>query len=127
MLRQFIAIMLMLLFIGQSIAAAADVHLETQTDSGHQEAVHTHDASLMSEGGLLHGLVDAVSDHEQSHDNEPENLLDCQHCCHCHGGTQGVAAMQWLFVLQTLDAYHVPHIALISIMNSPPALRPPIV
>jgi len=81
---------------------------------------------------LLHTLVDVVSDHEAGHiddgaDDFDEQSVDCQHCCHCHNGSQVMAN-----VLQQ------PHLAIRDIrggirmvrpdsLKFPPALRPPIV
>ncbi|MBQ0758909.1 hypothetical protein [Zhongshania sp.] len=68
-IRIFLAIVILL----QSFAAVADAHQFHQANDQH-EAISEH----------LHALdtVDAV---EQQSD-----LLDCHHCCHCHGMTTSV-------------------------------------
>jgi len=125
-----------MLIAGQSVLAASDTHLSLQAPSDHQDVNHYHDeapaAGLVSGSvevaGTLHFLVDAVSDHEQSHnDNGDEQSIDCQHCCHCHSGTQimtGLLAMPLLVTLSTVvssGAFRVTSI------KFPPGLRPPIV
>jgi hypothetical protein len=135
MFHRLFACLLITLIAGQSVLAAADSHLNVKSGNDHQQTNHSHSATTQSviaggEEGLLHTLVDAVSDHEAGHSNDGDNgeqSIDCQHCCHCHNGSQFLAAVivQPDAVAQSLGGFS--YLVRAGSLKFPPALRPPIV
>lgn len=97
----------------QSLSVAADIHQFHQSGQEHLEFSHEQSAASISE--------------KQDAQNQSAELLDCQHCCHCHGSTHffpggmvpglGIKQSQQIkseYTFINLSRY------------SPPDLRPPI-
>jgi len=124
-ITRFTASLLIALLAAQSVLAAVDVHLDVSPAGDHQTQGHSHGDTLPAEPGLLHGFVDEFTDHESQHDSEQS--VECEHCCHCHSGTQVLAQINVLsgaVTLNTLDHYRAVRPASV---RYPPILRPPIV
>jgi hypothetical protein len=135
MFYRLFASLLMSLIAGQSVLAAADTHLDVQPGNDHQQTNHSHSTAMSSADGednLLHTLVDAVSDHEAGHStdgagNDGEQSVDCQHCCHCHNGSQVLASVFVQPALVALGTGSFSYVVRPNSLKFPPALRPPIV
>mgnify|MGYP001024937905 CR=1 FL=1 len=133
MFRRLFALLLISLIASQSVLAAADTHLDAQSGDDHQQVNHSHSSTPNpavggGDDGILHSLVDAVSDHEASHDDQGDSQsVDCQHCCHCHNGSQVLASVLVQPELTTLGVGIFNYAARPDSLKFPPALRPPIV
>ena len=133
MFRRLFALLLISLIASQSVLAAADTHLDMQSGVDHQQVNHSHSTMpnpvlVGGADGILHSLVDAVSDHEAGHDDQGDSQsVDCQHCCHCHNGSQVLASVMVQPVLATLGGEACNYAIRPDSLKFPPALRPPIV
>ena len=133
MFRRLFALLLISLIASQSVLAAADTHLDVQSGDDHQQVNHSHSSTPSpavggGADGILHSLVDAVSDHETGHDDQGDSQsVDCQHCCHCHNGSQVLASVMVQPILATLGAGTCSYAVRPDSIKFPPALRPPIV
>jgi len=137
MFHRLFAGLLIALIASQSVLAAADVHLDMQSGDEHQQTNHSHSSatdssSAISDASILHALVDVVSDHEANHidegaDDFGEQAIDCQHCCHCHNGSQVLASVLPQPDIVTLRARVFGRTLRPGSLKFPPALRPPIV
>lgn len=133
MFRRLFALLLISLIASQSVLAAADTHLDVQSGDDHQQVNHSHSSTpdpaiVGGDDGILHSLVDAVSDHEASHDDQSDSQsVDCQHCCHCHNGSQVLASVTVQPLLAALGVGACNYAVRPDSLKFPPALRPPIV
>ncbi|WP_156820762.1 hypothetical protein [Dasania marina] len=80
----------------QSVLAAADAHQVHQSDRVHHETQGELDSAspgYTPQDSLHESLHDTFNDtpYDSNHDIQDKqsppsvSLLDCQHCCHCHG------------------------------------------
>jgi hypothetical protein len=137
MFHRLFAGLLIALIASQSVLAAVDVHLDMQSGDEHQQANHNHSgapvfSTVSSDQNLLHSLVDIISDHEVNHidagsEDFGEQSADCQHCCHCHNGSQVLASVLPQPNIMTLRARVFGSTLRPGSLKFPPALRPPIV
>ncbi|GAB1266572.1 hypothetical protein [Aurantivibrio infirmus] len=95
-LKLSLSIVLLLIFFVQSVSALADIHQTHQSGSDHLTFEHSQELSSSLE--LKNNHQTELSDDLNFHDHqidEPlalhgdieqgDSLLDCHHCCHCHG------------------------------------------
>jgi len=115
-LKQTLACLLILLIGSQSVLAAADSHGVAQDSGAHQEAEHHHSDShpdLLSDANLEHA--------------EDINGVDCDHCCHCHTGVQGVPAVANIGAIIKSAVTARVSAGSFSSLSFPPVKPPPII
>ncbi|WP_438970020.1 hypothetical protein [Methylophaga sp.] len=104
-----LSILLVSLMLLQSVALKADIHQFHQT----QNQINLTE----------HGLTEHDHQHMQA-----SQVNDCQHCCHCHGGTHFylISTTPALLTLQSIRVQHHSAVS-VSSVSFLPAIRPPIV
>ena len=106
--RHILSLLIVSLLLMQSVALKADLHQfhQTQTQINLTE----------------HGL----SEHEHEH-MQISQVDDCQHCCHCHGGSHFylVSTSPNLTASESVDTQHDAAVPLFHSAHIP-AIRPPI-
>ena len=137
MFHRLFAGLLIALIASQSVLAAADIHFDMQSGDGHQQTNHSHSnatdlSSAISDESLLHAFVDVISDHEANHidegaDDFGEQSIDCEHCCHCHNGSQVLASVLLQPDIVNSRIRVFGRALRPGSIKFPPALRPPIV
>ena len=123
MFNRLLIIMFALLFAGQTIASAFDLHSSHQNTDSTQNLSHRNlDESHKShqEGTLASSLNNA--------DAGEQDPFDCHHCCHCHAPSVVyiICNISTSFTHKSNDNILTRKVALVSLWITPEH-RPPIV
>tara|TARA_R110002110_G_scaffold166675_1_gene367472 strand:+ start:33260 stop:33616 length:357 start_codon:yes stop_codon:yes gene_type:complete len=113
-----LSLLLSMLIVFQSALAVADAHLSHSQDSQQHSAA----VSDVADFTTVQATAPAITSEPAAGD-----LLDCQHCCHCHGATPLVLAGQGYYIDAVVrsvgsSTYHFDYPSVFS----SPGLRPPI-